>query len=218
MAVYTLSLLTPKCSILPPFPPFLPSPSYLEHLSSLCVSKGTAVQSVQMLVCNIVLEEQNKDILMQIRWGLERRDNWQCVCVFVCCVCLYALVHVCVCVCVVRARVCGVCVCACVWCVWCVCICVLVCVSACVCVCVCVEHSHVYTCWHACLVSHSWECSLEKDEVFLKWVVDDKEIMMSQKELAAGKKEGSMEDARNLEYFRWGSLQHMTRHMFWWDV
>ena len=51
-------------------------------------------------------------------------------------------------------------------------------------------------------MSHSRECSLEKDEVFLKWVVDDKEIMMSQKELAAGKKEGSMEDARNLEYFR----------------
>lgn len=70
------SLLTPLCFVLPRLLspllpslclPSLPLKSYLDHLSALCVSKGTAVQSVQMLVCNTVLEEQNKDILMQIR-------------------------------------------------------------------------------------------------------------------------------------------------------
>ena len=89
-------------------------------------------------------------------------------------------------------------------CVFVCCVCLYVFVHVCVwCVCVCVLSTPTYIPGrHACLVSHSWECSLEKDEVFLKWVVNDKEITMSQKELAAGKKEGSVEDARNLEYFR----------------
>ena len=42
-------------------------PSYLDHLSALCVSKGSAVQSVQMLVCQVVLDDQNSDILVHIR-------------------------------------------------------------------------------------------------------------------------------------------------------
>ena len=44
--------------------------------------------------------------------------------------------------------------------------------------------------------------SLEGDEVFLKWVEDDKEITTSQKELAARAIEGSEDDTRNLEYFK----------------
>jgi hypothetical protein len=41
-------------------------PSYLNHLSDLCVSKGTAVQPVQMQVCQVVLDEENIEVLMQI--------------------------------------------------------------------------------------------------------------------------------------------------------
>ena len=61
--------------------------SYLNHLSDLCVSKGTAVQPVQMQVCQVVLDEENIEVLMQIR----------CSCLFVCVlfVCMSFIDYIC---------------------------------------------------------------------------------------------------------------------------
>ena len=40
---------------------------FLTYLGDLCVSKGTAIQKVQAMVCNVVLSEQHLDILMKIK-------------------------------------------------------------------------------------------------------------------------------------------------------
>ena len=53
----------------PPSPP-LPSPPprrFLTYLGDLCVTQGVAIQNVQMMVCRVVLEEQNADVLMKTR-------------------------------------------------------------------------------------------------------------------------------------------------------
>ena len=39
---------------------------FLNYLADLCVSKGTAVQTIQMMVCTTVLDEFNMNVLMQI--------------------------------------------------------------------------------------------------------------------------------------------------------
>jgi len=39
---------------------------FLNYLADLCVSKGTAVQTIQMMVCTTVLDESNMSVLMQI--------------------------------------------------------------------------------------------------------------------------------------------------------
>ena len=39
---------------------------FLNYLADLCVSKGTAVQTIQMMVCTTVLDECNMNVLMQI--------------------------------------------------------------------------------------------------------------------------------------------------------
>ena len=39
---------------------------FLNYLADLCVSKGTAVQTIQMMVCTTVLDEYNMNVLMQI--------------------------------------------------------------------------------------------------------------------------------------------------------
>ena len=41
---------------------------FLNYLADLCVSKGTAVQTIQMMVCTTVLDEFNMNVLMQIEW------------------------------------------------------------------------------------------------------------------------------------------------------
>lgn len=39
---------------------------FLNYLADLCVSKGTAVQTIQMMVCTTVLDDFNLNVLMQI--------------------------------------------------------------------------------------------------------------------------------------------------------
>lgn len=39
---------------------------FLTYLADLCVSKGVAIQNVQMMVCNVVLQEQNTEVLMRL--------------------------------------------------------------------------------------------------------------------------------------------------------
>ncbi len=39
---------------------------FLTYLGDLCMSKGVAIQKVQMMVCDVVLSEQNADVLMRI--------------------------------------------------------------------------------------------------------------------------------------------------------
>ena len=40
---------------------------FLTYIGDLCVSCGVAIQKMQMMVCNVVLDEQNMDVLMNIR-------------------------------------------------------------------------------------------------------------------------------------------------------
>ena len=57
-------LLSFTFSSIPPPPP--PLSRFLTYLADLCVSKGVAIQNVQMMVCNVVLQEQNTEVLMRL--------------------------------------------------------------------------------------------------------------------------------------------------------
>ena len=150
MAVYTLSLLTPKCSILPPFPPFPSSPPPATWSTSLpCVcQKGQ--QCSQCRCWSVTLSWRSRTKTFSCRSG----EGWRggttgcsvCLCaVFVC-------MRLCMCVCVCRVRTCVwhlcVCVCMCVACVVCVhlCACVRVCMCVCVCVCWALPRMYLLTC------------------------------------------------------------------------
>ena len=39
---------------------------FLTYLGDLCVSKGTAIQKVQGMVCDVVLKKDHSDILMKL--------------------------------------------------------------------------------------------------------------------------------------------------------
>ena len=39
---------------------------FLTYIGDLCVCRGQAIQKVQMMVCNVVLQDTNADVLMKI--------------------------------------------------------------------------------------------------------------------------------------------------------
>ena len=41
---------------------------FLTYIGDLCVSKGTAIQRVQAMVCEVVLKDFNADVLMTLRY------------------------------------------------------------------------------------------------------------------------------------------------------
>ena len=41
---------------------------FLTYIGDLCVCRGQAIQKVQMMVCNVVLQDSNADVLMKITY------------------------------------------------------------------------------------------------------------------------------------------------------
>ena len=41
---------------------------FLTYIGDLCVCQGQAIQKVQMMVCNVVLQDINADVLMKITY------------------------------------------------------------------------------------------------------------------------------------------------------
>ena len=41
---------------------------FLTYIGDLCVSRGVAIQRVQGMVCDVVLNELNEDVLISIRY------------------------------------------------------------------------------------------------------------------------------------------------------
>ena len=50
------------------------------YIGDLCVSKGAAIQTVQAMVCEVVLKESNADVLMNLRYIYTTTTFKMCTC------------------------------------------------------------------------------------------------------------------------------------------